>query len=1050
MKRPGSLAALCAAALALGVSCNAKTRVSSPLPPLPVSRAPFERSAEVARRPVSLAAWPFHPPAGWTLLGEERLSTWAEFRSGDKVAVADGSDGRIHFVGRTGFGKILFYRGGSEKATSFDNVKPDPYGRELLAWLELRVLDGSRPYARYMECHTNAVIRADARTKTVEWRRACRVQGSTDAAFRYSLAPAGDGLLALDYAFEGCTNAVPVEFRLYLCGASTNGLHGVENGTRIYANRDRETERLEIAFPAGTVEAVSAEDRAKASENNPVPHYAWTAPAAAGRVLVDLCGSTEPANGPAATADGASGVVDFLETDALDVPPDPTGNLLANGSFELGLAGWNHWWGGEPWYMVARTGEPLERVVDGAKAGDKALRMRRSAVRDKYEALQSAPMSVEPGVVHVLSAWARRAPGETGEADVSLAAEPAAKKFHVVSAPDGGKAKTVVPLADDDWHFVQMPFVSECGDCKVVLDGRGAAAVVDAIRVERGETASETPPPCVEARLETSDPDNLLRFGEPVGARLALSGPDGAAGTVRATLRNFYGETVFDRTVPFSLPADRTIPLDFDPARLGTGVFVLGTEFSLRPSGDGSPARWRGPYQRMAVLKPLDGTHPTADFYLQLAWHERSSNGEKLARYAKALGIMATNWRSNDTFADTNAPEARLRMEYGFVNRLHALSSELMKKYPDRFGYHRPENLSSYTNVVPEKLDFIEREAYEAGMKAAPDDTWWTLWNEEDAEFPMLTRALREEKDPAKKREAFETWFQYQHACRKGLERAFGERGLELKFAPTHGCCNYNEEWRREMIDLFMDVAASHGAPYDFIAIHTYYALDGSYLGPHDRDANAARLLARMDRLGHGDAPVMFSEGFNALPFSIPRFGALASADNYINGGPASLDLGWREFLQAGAMARLYVMDLKRWPRVLNSHAWQHRLVADAAMSPFLWNMVPNTLGHLLPSPEFLGDAKRPGWRAYVFRQDGRGVAAVWTNERQVELGRRKGRILPLRLPDDARFVDLMGNERAAPPRDADGAAGIPLAPAPLFILSDDPEGLLEAFGEAQ
>jgi hypothetical protein len=194
----------------------------------------------------------------------------------------------------------------------------------------------------------------------------------------------------------------------------------------------------------------------------------------------------------------------------------------------------------------------------------------------------------------------------------------------------------------------------------------------------------------------------------------------------------------------------------------------------------------------------------------------------------------------------------------------------------------------------------------------------------------------------------------------------------------------------------------------------------------------------------------MFSEGYNILPFSIPRFGANAFADAYINGGPASLDLGWREFLQAGAMARLYIMDLKYWPRVMNSHSWQHRLVADAAMSPFAWNIVPNTLGHLLPSPEFVGDVKRDGWRAYVFRQDGRGIAAVWTNERQAVLGRRKGMALQLRLPDGAQFVDLMGNERDAPRPDADGAVSIPLTPAPLFILSADAAGLLNAFRTAE
>ncbi|MBR4612504.1 MAG: hypothetical protein IKO40_07275 [Kiritimatiellae bacterium] len=1050
------LCAAVAAQMAFGAHSETAGTAASHAP-LPVSRAPFEQSAEVARRPVSLASWPFHPPAGSVLLGEQRLATWAEFRSGDKVAVVDGYDGRIHYVGRTGFGKVLFYRGGAETASPLDNVKPDPYGRELLAWLELRFLDGSRPYSRYMECYSNAVITVDETASRVEWERPCRMpDGAMDCA-RYSVAAAGDGLLALEWT-AGTASTVPVEFRLYLCDASTNGLYGVENGTRLYVNRDSETERIEIEFPDGEISG-GATSSSPTAAGDPTPHYIWRTEAASGRVLIDLCGSTVPKKMPVEVAYMPSATIDFLATDALDVPTDPMGNLLSNGSFELGLVGWNYWWGGEPWYMVAATGEPLETITDEAKVGDKALRMRRGATRDKYEAIQSTPMSLEPGVPHLLSAWVKRAADETGEAKITMAAEPVVQKFHVVTKPDGGDAKLVVTLADDDWHFVEIPFVSECGDCKIVLDGSGAAAVIDGIRVERGTgngeqgTGNREPPAIVEARLETSNPNNILAFGAPIDARLVLSGPDGAEGAVRVTLRNFYNETVFDETLPFSLPAGKVLPLNFDAAKLGTGVFILGTEFSLAEGAGAQPpsfASYRSPYQRLAILKPLDGTHPTADFYLQLAWYERSSNAEKLARYARALGIMATNWRSNGTFADTNAPETRLRMEYGFVNRLHALSSELMVKYPDRFGHHNPENLSSFTNVVPEKVAFVEQEAYEAGLKAAPDDNWWTLWNEEDAVFPMLLRALREEKDPARKREAFETWFQYQHACWKGLKRAFDERGIKLMFAPTHGNCHYNEEWRREMIDLFLDVAASHGFRYDFVAIHTYRALDGSFLGPHDRDANAALLLRHLADRGYGDAPVMFSEGYNILPFFIPRFGANAFADAYINGGPASLDLGWREFLQAGAMARLYVMDLKYWPRVMNSHSWQHRLVADAAMSPFAWNIVPNTLGHLLPSPELVGDVKRDGWRAYVFRQDGRSVAAVWTNERQAELGRRKGMALQLRLPDGAQFVDLMGNERDAPRPDADGAVSIPLTPAPLFILSADAAGLLNAFRTAE
>ena len=404
---------------------------------------------------------------------------------------------------------------------------------------------------------------------------------------------------------------------------------------------------------------------------------------------------------------------------------------------------------------------------------------------------------------------------------------------------------------------------------------------------------------------------------------------------------------------------------------------------------------------------------------------------------------MATNWRSNSRFADTNAPEAQLRRKYGIVNRLHILSVELPEMYPDLCKPGMPYHPKSLTNAVPEKVAFIEKAAYEAGMKAAPDDNWWAFYNEEDAEVAPIRYAKTHEE----RLKACEDWFPYQYACWKGLKRAFDERGIKLMYAPTHGCGNYNPDWHgRDTIDCYMEVANAHGFRYDFIAIHTYRAIDGSFLGRADRDENAARLLSRLAHYGYPETtPIMFSEGFNVLPFSIPQWDVLAFADFYPHGWTASLDLGWREFLQAGEMARLYIMDLKYWPRLMNSHSWQNRLVADAQMSPVMWNMVPNTLGHLLPSPKFLGDVKRDDWRAYVFRQGDYGVAAVWTNERQAELGRKKGMVLKLLLPDDARFVDLMGNRRAAPQRGKDDAIAVPLAPAPLFIVSRDAEGLLKA-----
>ena len=1092
------------------------------LPALPVSRAPFERSAEVSQRPVALASFPFFARnSGAGPNYAQRFVQWAEFVSGDKIAVVNGYDWRICHHGRTGFGKVMFYRSDAD-ADSPSFTAPEPFGRELLAWMEIRFLDGASQYDVERDVFRNANLTVDAKEGRAEWSRPVKTDGMTNAVARYSIAKAGDGKLALEWN----TGGVPIEFRLHLCGKSTKGRHGVENGTRIYVNRDRETDRVEIAFPDGTARAEGTSA------------YVWRTDAMSGHVIIDLCGSTvlkennlnnckqlsegrrttvrrdnsiedESTRGCASSTRElfsscsscfqTGGIVDFWAEDALDVPADPTGNLLANGSFEQGLSGWNYWWNGEPWSVVSATGEPLESITDEAKVGDKALRMRGSKPRGAYEAIQSAPMSIEPGAAHKLSAWVKRAAGEKGEAKIAFRAENAAS-LGIVRDLQGGEARMSITISDDEWHFVELDFASVGGDCKIVLSGGGAAAVVDAVRVERVVSSdrinkidriSESCKSCksclkklvVEGRLKTASEENIVNWGTPINARLVLSGPDGIEGSVRVTVRNFYNETVYDKTFAFKLPENKVLPLDFDPAKLGTGVFVLGTEFiiennlhNIKQLSEGRRAtarrgnsledestrgcasstnelfsscsccfqinNYRSPYQRFAILKPLDGKHATANFYVQFPYYEKSSNGEKLARYAKSVGYTTTTWEYNALFADENAPTVKLRRKYGISARLHCLSSELAKKYPDRFGPGK-EGLKAFTNAVPEQIEFIEKEAYLAGLGAAEDDIWWALWNEEDGQLPTLRNAKSSEARYA----ACEAWFSYQYACWKGLKKAFDERGLKLMYAPTHGSCNYNDLGRREMMDGFMDVAAKHGFHYDFIAVHTYHAIDKSVLGSCDRDENAALLLSRMAHYGYPETtPVMFSEGFNNLPFVMQRWNTEVSADNYPNGGPASLDLGWREFLQAGAMARLYIMDLKYWPRVMTSHTWQHRLVADARMSPFMWNMVPNTLGHLLPSPKFLGDVKRDGWRAYVFRQDDHGVAAVWTNERQVELGRKRGKTLKLALPNDVHFVDLMGNDRAAPLADADGTRAVPLTPAPLFILSKDAEGLLKAF----
>jgi len=572
--------------------------------------------------------------------------------------------------------------------------------------------------------------------------------------------------------------------------------------------------------------------------------------------------------------------------------------------------------------------------------------------------------------------------------------------------------------------------------------------LIDDVRVEQGERATDAPAmPPVVANLVTSDPDNDLVFGAPLQARLELSFVRPLAGRLTVRIRNFYNETVFEESFAFD-GKTAELPLALDAAALGTGVFVVGTTFEA----DG--LRWCGDYQRLAITQPLDGTHGIARFFVQFPWYEYGSRGETIARRTVERGIGATTWTQNARFTNGTATAALAR-KYGIVNRLHCLSSELAARYPAEFA-HGKTGLKAFTNATPERIAFIEREAYVAGRDCEADDRWWALWNEEEAAMPFLRDALDPKKmSESARKTAFDMYFSFQHACWKGLKRAFDERGLELMYAPTHGPCNYNPGGNnRPLLENFLAAAERRGFKYDFIAVHTYRAIDGSVLGSFDRDANADALLACLKRFGYSDStPIMFSEGFNILPLYIPAWQASGWADDFYGRAPSE-DLGAREFLQAGAMARLYLMDLKRWPRVMTSHTWQHRPLLDARMAPYMWTKVPNTLGNLLPDPRFCGQVVRDGWRAYVFRQGDHAVAAVWANARDVEIGLKPALMLHAHLPREARFYDLMGNERVVEKGERRGGGGqwncrIPLTAAPLFVTAPDADGLLESFEKA-
>ena len=708
----------------------------------------------------------------------------------------------------------------------------------------------------------------------------------------------------------------------------------------------------------------------------------------------------------------ATGGVDFWAGDAIHVPVSPTRNVMANGSFEQNWKGWCWGYGGA---RNIRTTPEKEHfaIVDGGMDGGKALRIRPSQYGVIW--LKSASVPTIPGKTYTLS-WYARSTNAVGSVSVMQCSAGAGGRYKWLRKSEPVRLKP-------EWRRFSSTFEGDSAGVFIRVDGFDA--LVDRIMLEEGAAMTDYVEDPVLARLVTSNPDNDLRPGCPIDARLELTGMKAVRAKLRVIVKNYYSEVVYNERFDVDVAADgsrTTVPLALDPAKLGTGVFVVRMDFKA------AGASWTD-YRRFVVSEPLDNKHATARFFCGMPWFRRVDRSVDVARKMKEYGfgsLGAQDLGNAGYYADENT--ASLCRENDFKLVLHPVLYEL--PLPEMNKWHGLEE----KDLTEDLFKSLEALAYKSARECAPEDTLWTFFNEEE----KMARRI-----------GFENHWRLVETAYRGCRRAFDERGLKLRFAPTHGVSHYFLGRNYDTVDAYLETAKKHGFMYDAVTIHSYQNIDGSILGPKDAEVETQHLIDRMKHYGYPDeTPILLSESFNMLPWRIPAWGAEEWADRCWT-GPASEDLGNREFVHAGAMARLYLLALKFYPKVAQVNTWPHKInvaFLNHDLQPFAWLKMVNTLGHLFPDPEYYGGA-RPyaDVRGHVYLQDDNAILAVWTSNNDVERGTRRGATLKMDLPGDVRFVDLMGNERR-------GGGEVPLTPAPLFVVSarDNAESLLQAVRAAQ
>jgi hypothetical protein len=961
--------------------------------PLPEERAPFARGT-LARRPVEMRVarcfW-----RGNEKFTSKRTFNGVSFVCGDKRAVVAGID-NLDVNNPILFGRIPIYRNATRLGTVCLNTR----------W-------------NYIPIDGNDRLDIDEAKGTATWSRRYGLPDGRTNVVSYAVSGGPDGRIAVDWDLGidiESAKAYPhgLPWIVSYCPAGTD-MPTPKNCT-FETGGEAAGDYLAVTFP---------KDWFWISKwypgNRPGSHHyrflkagnftGGGAPKATrGRIVIDFGRTAELLEKPIPPYDG----VDFWGANAWDVPRPPTRNLMVNGSFEQKWKGWRWFWGGN-WYEYAPPGKERFGIVDGGLFGGKALVVR--ATQPHVASIISASVPTIDGQKYTISWYARSTGGKDVWHYVKVASAGMGGKFDRLARPKYKKA-------GGEWRRFSFTIDADGAGIYLIVDSGPGELLVDGIQIEKGAEATEYVEDPVVGTLFTANADNDIRLGEPIGARLAMQVKKGVSGQVRVCVKNYYSEILFDKTFPV---ADGETPLDLDPAALGTGVFVVSMHYAVK---DAAREYAYSDYQRFCVSQPLENTHPTAKFFSGQAWFTRVERGADVARKMKEWGIGSVGWSSvgNSQYA-SNTNTAPLFRENRIAGILHPVSY----CYPN--GHKLYLGLRA-TNITDALVKEWEDRAYESAKACAPDDDLWTAFNEEESWVRAHIGA--------------ENHFKLVQACYRGCRRAFDERGLKLRFAPTHGCSHYFRGKNQDIIDTYLETADRHGFKYDAVAIHSYANIDGSILGPHDADVETDHLIERMRHYGYDDkTPILFSECYNMMPMYIPEWGVIDWFDGRHCGMP-SQDLGQREFLHAAAMARLWITALKHWPRLCYVNTWQFMIpFLDHNLTPPMWLKMVNTLGHLFPDPRFCGEAQPfANVRAKAFRSRGKAVMAVWTTDNDVERGIKKGPRLSMRLPADVRFVDLMGNVRTAV-ADSAGETVVPLTAAPLFLVSSNAEALLKAVEEA-
>ena len=534
---------------------------------------------------------------------------------------------------------------------------------------------------------------------------------------------------------------------------------------------------------------------------------------------------------------------------------------------------------------------------------------------------------------------------------------------------------------------------------------------IDGVQLEKGTRATEFVAPPAEGRLETSDEDNFVSDKVPLNARMVVTAAPGSKGKMKILVRNFFHETVLDKTFDFAAGKDGTavIPLP-ELENIGRGIFMVRADYTL---ADGRKCFDQTRFVRAAFL---ENKHPRANLYTfifgGMATHSPFS--DRLLVLLKKCGFGGSmghlplplndemldmlekhGWTEHEAFMGTPlsvelGPYKAKMAHYGIVPQ----NVKTMKRPDPRFfartyGYPfitDPELLIGDHNMEKCEPDEAFFKRYAAVVeKVARENPRIKLWGwagEIRSKFPNAWWHKSGRAEDASRVHAM-----YLKAFVEGVRKG-NPKAKVFQDDP----CNMMPDGGIAETEMLLKHTNQMGVRFDVIAIHPYR------FSPEDPDldADTATFVKMLDRVGYGKTPIIWPEMMHWGPYNFPQWGTIASSWSRPPGtwppyGLLSYDMGWTEKVSAAWIMRAWLVALKYDGRISQScSGGSNNTFLDNNMTPTARLLAPNALGHLLGDAKFQKDIRfAPYVRAYVFEDaQKRPVAAVWCHMPDVDGGK--------------------------------------------------------------